>query len=130
MPVSIGPTQWSVLCSLGRLARLNRTEADPAVRAIAERLVGRLPTAAKCDTRFLSDRAILASDLHMATYKEGAVRPLLYRGFLRHGLLRPSVLALEVQGSGGTEHNGGCYRVRGCRIHVNPGSLQWLERLG
>jgi hypothetical protein len=52
------------------------------------------------------------------------------RGLLGHGLLLPSIQALEVQGPGGTTHHGGCNLVRGGRIHVHPGPLLRLEDVG
>src|SRR5690348_5733588 len=73
-------------------------EPYPAMAAVAERLVGRCAAPAQRHPRFLPDqRVVLTEDRDVAADEQRAVRAFLYRGFLRHRLLRPAVQTAVVQ---------------------------------
>src|SRR5579872_5968736 len=73
-------------------------ETYPAMAAVAERLVGRCAAPAQRHPSVLPDqRVVLTEDRDVAADEQRAVRAFLYRGRLRHRLLRPAVKAAEVQ---------------------------------
>src|SRR5690242_13172483 len=85
-----------------RYLRSRRTargpEPYPAMAAVAERLVGRCAAPAQRHPRVLPDqRVVLTEDRDVAADKQRAVRAFLYRGCLRHRLLRAAVQTAEVQ---------------------------------
>src|SRR5690242_20672549 len=90
-----------------RYLRSRRTargpEPYPAMAAVAERLIGRCAAPAQRHPSVLPDqRMVLTEDRDVAADKQRAVRAFLYRGCLRHWLLRPAVHAAEVQRARGT----------------------------
>src|SRR5271166_4819940 len=69
-------------------------EPDPAMAAVAARLAGRRAAPAQRHPSVLPDqRVVLTEDRDVAADEQRAVRALLYRGLLRHRLLRPAVQA-------------------------------------
>src|SRR6516162_1373240 len=90
-----------------RASGSRRTALGPephlAMAAVAERLVGRCAAPAQRYPGVLPDQGVvLTEDPDVAAEEQRAVRAFLYRGFLRHRLLRPAVQAAEVQRARGT----------------------------